>query len=113
MKIEAPVPRATQFLAAFRLRYEPQYWRFLHAWAYLSDDDGKSWYGGLVLDERKGVSYPDGVEAGNGKIYMIYDRGRETDREILMAIFAEEDIKQGKCVTDQCQLKMIVNKAGE
>ncbi len=66
-----------------------------------------------MLDERKGVSYPDGVDAGNGKIYVIYDRGRDTDREILMAPFTEEDIKQGKCVSGQCQLRMIVNKAGE
>ncbi|HLW86665.1 MAG TPA: sialidase family protein [Candidatus Sulfotelmatobacter sp.] len=90
----------------------PDIWTRSLLTAYLSDDDGKTWYGGLVLDERKGVSYPDGVEAGNGKIYVIYDRGRSTDREILMATFTEEDIKQGKCVTDQCQLKMIVNKAG-
>ena len=91
----------------------PDLWTRSLLTAYLSDDDGKTWYGGLVLDERKGVSYPDGVEAGSGKIYVIYDRGRDTDREILMAIFTEEDIKQGKCVTDQCQVKMIVNKAGE
>jgi hypothetical protein len=33
-----------------------------HLTAYLSDDDGRSWHGGLLLDERNGVSYPDGVE---------------------------------------------------
>jgi hypothetical protein len=59
------------------------------------------------------VSYPDGVEADNGKIYVVYDRGRFTDREILMATFTEEDVKQGKCVTGECQLKMLVNKGGE
>ncbi|MGH9669680.1 MAG: sialidase family protein [Terriglobales bacterium] len=84
-----------------------------HLTAYLSDDDGGSWYGGLLLDEREKVSYPDGVEADNGKIYVIYDRGRNTDREILMATFTEEDVRQGKCATRQCQLKMLVNKAGE
>jgi predicted neuraminidase len=91
----------------------PDIWTRSMLTAYLSDDDGKSWYGGLVLDEREHVSYPDGVEADNGKIYVIYDRGRDTDREILMATFAEEDVKQGKCVTNLCQLKTIVNKAGE
>lgn len=30
-----------------------------------------------------------------------------------MATFTEADIEAGKCVTDQCQLKRIVNKAGE
>ena len=84
-----------------------------HLTAYLSDDDGKTWSGGLLLDERNDVAYPDGVEADNGKIYVIYDRGRSTDREILMATFTEEDVKQGKCVTGQCQLKMLVNKGGE
>ncbi len=91
-----------------------------HLTAYLSDDDGKTWFGGLLLDERsgtgssdQGVSYPDGVEAPSGKIYVIYDHGRSTEREILMATFTEDDVKQARCVTDRCQLKMVVNKAGE
>lgn len=84
-----------------------------HLTAYLSDDDGQSWSGGLLLDERNGVSYPDGVEANNGKIYVIYDRLRKTEREILMATFTEEDVKQERCVKDQCRLKVLVNKAGE
>ncbi len=96
------------------VRHNPPSIRFRsHLTAYLSDDDGKSWSGGLLLDERERVSYPDGVEADNGKIYVIYDRGRNTEREILMATFTEEDVKQGKCVTGRCELKMLVNKAGE
>ncbi len=31
-----------------------------HLTAYVSKDDGKTWTGGLLLDERLGVSYPDG-----------------------------------------------------
>jgi hypothetical protein len=58
------------------------------------------------------VAYPDGVEAANGTIYVIYDRGRVTDREILMATFTEEDVRQGKCVTAECRLQRLVNKAG-
>jgi predicted neuraminidase len=46
-----------------------------HLTAYLSDDDGRSWYGNLLLDERDSVSYPDGVEAPNGDLYVIYDQG--------------------------------------
>ena len=83
-----------------------------HLTAYLSDDDGRSWLGGLLLDERSGVSYPDGVEAANGRIYVIYDHGRTTEAEILMATFGEEDIQQGACVTADCRLKLLVNKAG-
>lgn len=96
------------------VRHNPLSIRFRsHLTAYVSDNDGKTWYGGLLLDERNSVSYPDGVEADDGKIYVIYDRGRFTDREILMATFTEEDVKQGKCVTGQCELKMLVNKGGE
>ncbi len=60
--------------------------------AWLSDDDGKTWQGGLMLDERKGVSYPDGFQAPDGTIYISYDRNRATDGEILLARFTEEDI---------------------
>ena len=84
-----------------------------HLTAYLSDDDGRSWTGGLLLDERNGVSYPDGVEAANGTIYIVYDRGRNTDREILMATFTEADVMQTTCVTAVCRLRTIVNRAGE
>ena len=53
--------------------------------AMLSDDDGQSWYGHLHLDGREKVSYPDGVETEAGQIYIIYDRDRYGDREILLA----------------------------
>ena len=60
--------------------------------AWLSDDDGKTWRGGLMLDERTGVSYPDGFQAPDGTIYISWDRNRSTDGEILMARFTEEDV---------------------
>jgi len=34
--------------------------------AFLSEDDGVTWKGGLMLDERLGVSYPDGFQAPDG-----------------------------------------------
>src|SRR6185312_16329866 len=55
--------------------------------AYLSDDDGRSWKGGLLLDERVAVSYPDGDQAPDGRIFLIYDYNRTTDKEILLARF--------------------------
>ncbi len=79
--------------------------------AFLSDDDGQSWYGGLLLDERKEVSYPDGVQAQDSSIYIIYDYSRTVAKEILMAKFTEEDIKNGFCVTNKCALRILVNKA--
>ena len=84
-----------------------------HLTAYLSDDDGKTWQGGLLLDERAGVSYPDGVEAPDGTIYIIYDYSRRAEREILLATFAEEDVMQGKCVSGKARLRALVNKAGK
>ncbi len=79
--------------------------------AYLSDDDGASWYGGLLLDERQGVSYPDGVQSEDDVIYIIYDFSRTEEKEILMAKFTEEDVSSSKCVSDEAALWMIVNKA--
>ncbi len=61
----------------------------------LSDDDGRTWSGGLLLDERVTVSYPDGVQADDGRIFIIYDRNRATDRQVLMAVFNEEDVAAG------------------
>jgi hypothetical protein len=85
-----------------------------HLRAFLSDDDGKTWQGGLLLDERKGVSYPDGVEDKNGVIRIIYDRNRypqkESEAEILMAVFREDDVLQGKCVTGDVALKIVINR---
>ena len=63
--------------------------------ALLSSDDGETWSGGLVLDPRGTISYPDGVEAPDGRIFIIYDRNRSSDREILMAVFTEADVAAG------------------
>jgi hypothetical protein len=82
-----------------------------HLTAMLSEDEGKSWYGHLLLDEREQVSYPDGVQAEDGTIYIIYDRGRYTDKQFLLAVFTEEDVASGKCISEQAVLKHIVNQA--
>ncbi|MCA9030705.1 MAG: exo-alpha-sialidase, partial [Planctomycetaceae bacterium] len=78
--------------------------------AWLSDDDGKTWQGGLVLDERTGVSYPDGFQAPDGTIYISYDRNRALDGEILLARFTEEDILAKKLVGPNSQLKMLISR---
>ena len=75
-----------------------------HLTAYLSKDDGATWKGGLLLDERWGVSYPDGFQAPDGRIYVQYDRNRESG-EILLAIFTEEDVLAGKNVSGKVLLK--------
>ncbi|WP_166823406.1 family 16 glycoside hydrolase [Thalassoroseus pseudoceratinae] len=78
--------------------------------AWLSDDEGKSWHGGLVLDERKGISYPDGFQAPDGTIYISYDRNRATDGEILMARFTEEDILAKQIQGPKSQLKILISR---
>lgn len=60
--------------------------------AFLSGDDGRTWQGGLMLDERRGISYPDGFQSAEGMIYISYDHNRATDGHIMMAKFSEEDV---------------------
>jgi hypothetical protein len=78
--------------------------------AFLSEDDGKTWTGGLMLDERNGVSYPDGFQAPDGTLYISYDRNRSTDGEILMARFTETDILAGKLTSPQSKLQLLISK---
>lgn len=78
--------------------------------AWLSDDDGKSWQGGLVLDERKGVSYPDGFQAPDGTIYISYDRNRATEGEILLARFTEVDVLAKRLSGPKSKLKMLISR---
>ena len=79
--------------------------------AYLTEDEGKTWKGGLIVDERNGVSYPDGFQAPDGSINIIHDRERAKEREILMARFTEEDILAGRLVSPGSKTKMLVSKA--
>ncbi|QDU26763.1 BNR/Asp-box repeat protein [Anatilimnocola aggregata] len=78
--------------------------------AFLSDDDGKSWQGGLLLDEREHVTYPDGVQARDGTIYVVYDHNRTPDGEVLFAVFTEEDVRAGKVVSDKVRLRTLIDR---
>lgn len=82
-----------------------------HLMAFVSQDDGKTWAGGLLLDERKGVSYPDGQQAADGLIRIIYDYSRTGDRHILMATFREEDAAAGQPKTGAVRLRQLVSQA--
>jgi len=79
--------------------------------AFLSQDDGKSWGPGLLLDERSEVSYPDGFQAPDGTIHILYDWNRHTDAEILLTKFREEDIVSGKLNSPNSKSRVLVNKA--
>ncbi|MEI9895196.1 MAG: sialidase family protein [Chthoniobacter sp.] len=81
-----------------------------HLTAYLSDDDGKTWTGGLLLDERLGVSYPDGVQDKDGVIRVIYDFERSKAKQILMAAFTESDVAAGQ-PSGTTALRVPINQA--
>ena len=81
-----------------------------HLTAQLSTDDGATWNDGLLLDERGGVSYPDGVQSKDGLIWITYDRGRNSVGEILLAKFREEDVAAGKDVSRAVTLKQVISK---
>lgn len=77
--------------------------------AYLSSDNGKSWKGGLPLDERRGVSYPDGQQLPDGRIVITYDRNRAVDLDILMAEFTEDDVLAGRDVSGRVRLRQRIS----
>ena len=92
--------------------------------AMRSDDDGKTWSKGLLLDGRSGVSYPDAKEADDGYIYITYDRDRGAfkktladaltcEREILVARVTEDDILAGQVTDPGSYLARIASKLGD
>ena len=82
-----------------------------HLTAFLSDDEGRTWKGGLLLDERDRVSYPDGTQASDGSIRVIYDYQRKTGKEILMAAFTEADVLECRIISPESRLRVLLNKA--
>ena len=78
--------------------------------AWVSEDEGLTWKGGLMLDERKGLSYPDGFQAPDGTIYVSYDRNRATDGEILMARFTEAEVLSGTLTDPNSKLQMLISR---
>jgi len=77
--------------------------------AWLSEDDGQTWKGGLVIDDREKLTYPDGFQAPDGTIYITYDHNRGPG-DIALAKFTEADILAGRLVSPKSQLKMIAVK---
>ena len=82
-----------------------------HLTAYLSEDDGFTWVGRFMIDDRTGVSYPDGVQADDGTIYIIYDYSRYNEKQILMATFTEQDILAEADVSDKVRRQVLVHQA--
>lgn len=79
--------------------------------AYISKDDGQTWVGGLMLDGRGGVSYPDGTQHKDGTIYVNYDYWRDGAAEILVTRFREEDVLASAFQSEESRSRLLVNKA--
>jgi len=62
--------------------------------AYLSDPECSDdvFEGGLELDGRDKVSYPDAVQAPDGTLYAVHDCDRYGSGEIILSIFTEDEI---------------------
>jgi len=94
-----------------------------HITARISTDEGATWNEGLLLDERGGtifangviggVSYPDGVQDKNGLIWIVYDRNRNGEGEILLAKFREEDVLAGRNLSGAVTLKQVISRLGK
>ena len=81
--------------------------------AFISDDDGKTWKGGLLLDDTYDISYPTGFQAPDGYIYVSYDLQRTRRGEIYLVKMTEEDILAGKIVSPEGFLKHMIFKPGK
>lgn len=81
-----------------------------HLTAQLSSDDGATWNDGLLLDERGGVSYPDGVQDRDGLIWITYDCDRNGRGEILVSKFREEDVIAGRDVSHAVTQRQVISK---
>jgi predicted neuraminidase len=78
--------------------------------ATLSEDDGLTWKGDLLVDGRASVTYPNATEGEDGTLYVVYDRERGREREILLAVFREEDILNCGGETPTPRRRALVNK---
>jgi hypothetical protein len=121
---EGPDPLATKG-PLVNLR---QYRERTHMTAWLSEDDGVTWKGGLRLDDRDSPSYspdespfrrldklttsPCGDQTKDGTIWLTYDLGRygADAREIVVARIQEADVLAGKVVSTDSRLKICANK---
>jgi hypothetical protein len=79
--------------------------------AFLSEDDGLTWLGPLTLDERVGVSYPDGDQLSDGRIVVVYDFQRSRDKCIHLARFREEDMEAAEGISPDFALRLWINQA--
>lgn len=106
-----PSPSALMYLGKFPsgnffLIHHYQFEKRDHMSVLLSHDEGRSYDHVLLLDERFPVAYPV-VFLDGDKVYAVYDRARYGYKEIHMAVFREENVLAGRCVTEGAGLKRV------
>lgn len=80
---------------------------------FLTTDEGKTWAGTPLLEERLNVSHPDIAQDTNGDIYVDRDRERYDATKILFRCFREQDLKSGTIRTPGSSPRNLVkSKAG-
>ncbi len=86
-------------------------------YAYLSDDEGASWYGGLRLDGRMDAVSPEVNVPGNGTIYINWKYAPE-DGHVVEACSAEtSELEIGQstldAIKDAARVKIVADKNSE
>lgn len=76
--------------------------------AYVSQDDGATWKGGLLIDARAECTYPDFDEGADGVVHLVYDHDRTAEMDVLYARFTEADALAGKDVSGKVALKRVL-----
>ena len=77
--------------------------------AYLSEDDGATWLGGLELWHGY-ASYPDCCQGPDGTIYVTHDHDRGGAAEIWLHRFTERDVLAGRIVSREGKLNLLVSR---
>lgn len=78
----------------------------------LSEDSGKTWSHKIEIETVSTCAYPDAVQASDGTIYITYDHDRYSKKKIALAKITVEDIKAGRIVSDNSELKLTINNNG-
>lgn len=83
-------------------------------YAYISDDEGVSWYGGMRLDGRMDAVKPVAAAPGNGSIYIAWAYAPEDGHaaEIRFAVTSEIEIGQSSLdvIREAGKTKTIIDK---
>ena len=61
-------------------------------YAYLSDDDGQTWYGGLVLDYRPFSQEPRVAVSPGGRIAVLFSNNFRASAQVCIAMTTEKEI---------------------